>query len=707
MKASLSNLFTRVGTWLLAVLAILPCYLRAAPVYRSVVSFTNSWAQPMGFNNARDILAVEKSSIVLGSKERYSLLRDGNQIKLWPVTDPLVMQADAVSMSQRSADGHVFVAGKAECVDGYDRACIWDVALDGTVEFTLAQVVTNGSGQNLSSRAVAVNSAGVMVGNIWGGTFAAVRWVPPYHAAQAIMVSSAQAGQVVGIDEGGHVLVNGAEFGRGTPQHRLASGLVSADGTLTEIPRLDPTGPWFGDPPVFIPGAISNYMNRAIAKSGEWVVGSSPVGSSTRAFAWRAGTTNAIKLPGSPERAHAVNASGQALGNDTFWFMPILWQIENSEYVAYDLFRLIPADSFYPNRVDLSFINDAGEVVVEYADKTKFPSETVMRIYSTATDGVVNFFDPWIRGYESKPIGTTGTNWTTGGVDFRLNLTRGSYSGVVTVNYRTVEGTAKPGVNYIPAEGSISWGPRESGRKTVRVPLIDNIEFDTGKTLTLELTSATGAQLPEQRTFTALLLEWDPGVVAANSIYSSNTGWTVPVAQGASQAFVRLQRVSSNDGKLTITNFVGLDDVARRGVDYEIPEGLSASWEAGEMGLKTISIPLLPKVDVTTNRVFKVWADLIVEGSTYYKAALFAVLIVPRDAGAFAVFYQSVGPFVADGKIHMPALARQGATIELLKGPTVMGPWSVESEATSLDGTLILEAPMKVSGAEFFRLRDK
>ncbi|HUS34533.1 MAG TPA: Calx-beta domain-containing protein [Verrucomicrobiae bacterium] len=672
------------------------------------MSFTNSWARPMGFNNARDILAVEKSSIPLGGKERYSLLRDGNQIKLWPVSDPLVVHANAVSMSERSADGHVFVAGKAVCVDGYDRACVWDIALDKTFKFTLAQVVTNGSGQKLNSGAVAVNSAGVMVGNVSYAIFDPLRWAPPYEAAQRIVVSSANSAGLVNIDESGDMLVTGAEFGKGTPQHHLAAAVVSANGTVTEIPRVDPTGPWYGDPPIFLPGGISNYLNTPIMKRGDWVAGMSPVGSSTAAFAWRVGMTNAIKLPGSTLRgAHAVNASGQALGNDSFWFMPILWQIENGAYVAYDLFRLIPADSFYPNRVDFSFINDAGEALVEYVDSAKFPTETVMRIYSMATDGVVNFFDPWLRGYESKPIGATGTNWTTGGVDFRVNLTRGSYSGVVTVNYRTVEGTAKPGVNYIPAEGSISWGPRESGRKTVRVPLIDNVEFDAEKTLTLELTSATGAQLPEQRTFTALISEWDPGVIAANSIYSSNTGWTVPVAQGASQAFVRLQRVSSNDGKLIITNFVGLDDVARKGVDYQIPEGLSASWEAGEMGLKTISISLLPITDVTTNRIFAVSANLLIEGTTYYTTAFFAVLIVPRDAGAFAVFYQAGGPFIADGKIHMPVLARQGATIELLKGPTVNGPWAVESEATSLDGALMLEAPIKLSGAEFFRLRDK
>src|SRR5690242_19509234 len=103
MKAFFSNLFAGVGAWLWAALFILPGDSGAAPVYRSLVSFTNSWAQPMGFNNARDILAVEKSSILLGSKERYSLFRDGNQIKLSPVTDALVVHADAVSMSQRSA----------------------------------------------------------------------------------------------------------------------------------------------------------------------------------------------------------------------------------------------------------------------------------------------------------------------------------------------------------------------------------------------------------------------------------------------------------------------------------------------------------------------------------------------------------------------------------------------------------------------------
>jgi hypothetical protein len=677
----------------------------AAPVFRTVMSFTNSWWHPRGLNNAGDILAADLTSFNSSSGEVFAIVRGDTRLRITPVTDPLVKTAAAVAMSQRREDGHVFVAGKAVCTDGYSRACVWDVAPDGTFTFTVAQIIIPPSSEPIDSIAVAVNAQGVMVGEDTSPlALEPVRWTPPYNIAEQITLSSMGSSSLVDIDNNGNMLANGVEFGRGTSAHYLAAALVSATGTVTPIPWLDP-GPVYvppGPTPVPLPGQIPNY-NGVSMRRGDWVVGNS----GDAAFAWRVGTTNAIRMPGHAI-PHSVNASGQALGYD--YTVPTLtfWQYENSEFVATDLWRLIPADSFYPFVVEQSMLNDAGQVVVQYRDASKYPVETIMRVYEPVSDSIVSFSDPWTSGNEAKPIGAAGTNWTTGSMQFRLQLTRAGNDGPVTVYYRTVEGSAKAGLNYDPVESSVTWAAGDSVTKTVKVSLINNLEFDEGKSFELELTSAIGARLPEQRKLTGLLYDWEPSITAQNQVILTNGGWGVPVMQGASEVLVLLQRASGIDGKAIITNFIAMDDSARKGVDYLLPAGLSASWEAGQTGAVTISIPLLPTEPSATNRMFTLAADVLVEGSNYRGSAYFGVVIVSPEAGTFPLFYPYRSATLGRGRLRIPVTALKGAAIQLLSAPSLAGPWAVISEASSTNGVLTFAPPVsQTAGGEFFRLLQK
>ena len=677
----------------------------AAPIFRTVRSFTNSWWHPAGFNNAGDILAADIASFNSPQGQVFAILRGDQQFKITPVGDSEVKTAAPVAMSQRSSDGHVFVAGRAGCTDGYTRACIWNVGPDGVYTFTVAQIIKLPSGEPIDSSGVAVNAAGVMVGEDTSPlALEPVRWMPPYNIAEQITLSLMGSSSVVDIDDNGNMVANGVEFGRGTSNHYVAAAVVSASRLVTQIPWLDP-GPVYvppGPTPIPLPGQIPNY-NAASMRRGDWVVGNS----GGAAFAWRIGATNAIRMPGHAI-PHAVNSSGQALGYD--YTIPTLtfWEYENGEFIATDLWRQMPADSFYPYVAEQSMLNDAGQVVVEYRDTSKYPIETIMRVYEPLSDSIVSFRDPWTSGNEAKPIGATGTNWATGSMEFRLQLTRVGNDGPVTVYYRTVEGTAKPGVNYIPVEGSVTWAAGDSTNKTVKIALIDNLEFDGNKSFELELTSAIGAQLPEQRRLTGLLYDWEPSITAQNQVILTNGGWGVPVMQGASEVVVQLQRSSGIDGKAIITNFVAMDDSARKGVDYLLPAGLSASWDAGQTGAVTISIPLLSTELSATNRMFTVSADVLVEGSDYRGSAYFGVIIVSPVAGTFPLFYPYRATTIARGILRMPVTALKGATIQLLRAPSMAGPWSVASEASTVDGTTTFAAPVNhTAPAEFFQLRQK
>ena len=78
-------------------------------------------------------------------------------------------------------------------------------------------------------------------------------------------------------------------------------------------------------------------------------------------------------------------------------------------------------------------------------------------------------------------------------LDFAVTLNRAA-SATVTVDYATADGTATAGADYTAASGMLTFAPGETA-KTVSVPVLDDAHDDTGETLTLTLSNASGARI--------------------------------------------------------------------------------------------------------------------------------------------------------------------------------------------------------------------
>ena len=78
-------------------------------------------------------------------------------------------------------------------------------------------------------------------------------------------------------------------------------------------------------------------------------------------------------------------------------------------------------------------------------------------------------------------------------LDFEVTLNRAA-SATVTVDYATADGTATAGADYTAASGTLTFAAGETA-KTVNVPVLDDAHDDTGETLTLTLSNATGARI--------------------------------------------------------------------------------------------------------------------------------------------------------------------------------------------------------------------
>ena len=78
-------------------------------------------------------------------------------------------------------------------------------------------------------------------------------------------------------------------------------------------------------------------------------------------------------------------------------------------------------------------------------------------------------------------------------LDFAVTLNRAA-TATVTVDYTTADGTATAGADYTATSGMLTFAPGETA-KTVSVPVLDDAHDDTGETLTLTLSNASGARI--------------------------------------------------------------------------------------------------------------------------------------------------------------------------------------------------------------------
>ena len=78
---------------------------------------------------------------------------------------------------------------------------------------------------------------------------------------------------------------------------------------------------------------------------------------------------------------------------------------------------------------------------------------------------------------------------------FAVSLSRPA-SGTLTVDYRTADGSAQAGVDYEPANGTLTFRAGESS-KTVEVPVLDDSHDEGEETLTLTLSSASGGRVTD------------------------------------------------------------------------------------------------------------------------------------------------------------------------------------------------------------------
>jgi Calx-beta domain len=541
---------------------------------------------------------------------------------------------------------------------------------------------------------LAINSAGSIVGD--GSSYLAgvgLRWDPPYGLPTPYFLSTISS--LVAIDDQGVICVNGVEFDHGGSRDRYTAAVLSP-GT-TEIP------------------ALTNALFDAVVADtmyGGRVVGHCLTGDGIqRAFVWTVGAPAVVQLPDpaglnvTQSEAESVNAGGDVVGYvqylNAYQFGEagtylVLWKNANGVYVPYlltDLFPLEERLAAFPQRTDSLRvrINDAGQVVMDYPWDS---ANRQIRVYQPVPDGIVQFSTSYYAAQE-----------TDGYVDATVTLFRADEnSEPVTVHYQTSDADARAGINYVAQSGTVTWGPAESGDKTIRIPVIQTPAYEAFQSFNLVLTDVNNASFGN--TTNAIMTIMDPYEMLQFANLDPMLG-VYNVVQGETNAVLGLERVGGTDGMLVVTNLSTQDGSALAGTDYVgMSNTTSLVWQPGDGGARLFSVALLKGFSTGSPKTFYVNASGYLEDPTNGMFGWVAVNIVPTNQVPAPAFDESV-PLLQAGSLNLRSFLAQGSTL-VIESSTNLATWSPVAEITSSNGAVQFLAPVQPGAPDqFFRTRVK
>ena len=192
-------------------------------------------------------------------------------------------------------------------------------------------------------------------------------------------------------------------------------------------------------------------------------------------------------------------------------------------------------------------------------------------------------------------------------IDLTVNRV-GSTQGVVSVDYQTSGQTAVALEDFIPVEGTLTFGDGQESM-TIRIPIVNDSNIEEDETFAVQLSNPTnGATLGTERTVIAI--EDNDQIVGAGTI--TFTGPMAMVNESSDQARIRVARVGGSEGTVTV-DYITSNDGASAGEDYTATSG-RLTFEAG-ITEQFITVPIINDSLAETRETFFLTIDNPVGGA--------------------------------------------------------------------------------------------
>lgn len=201
-------------------------------------------------------------------------------------------------------------------------------------------------------------------------------------------------------------------------------------------------------------------------------------------------------------------------------------------------------------------------------------------------------------------------NEADGTVTFKVTRVGGGF-GRASVQYQTINGTAKAGEDYQTLAGSVNWGDGEQGAKIVAVVLMNDSFYEDQEQFGAQLSDPYGAELGSPASTSITVADDDvnalPGVSVSNASVAEGTWLSTVLGQNRMRFTVTL----SGKPKSRVTAVVvTADGTAKAAMDY-LPYIGVVSFAPGETS-KTVEVLVVPDRLAEPDETMKLKAQGIV-----------------------------------------------------------------------------------------------
>jgi hypothetical protein len=291
---------------------------------------------------------------------------------------------------------------------------------------------------------------------------------------------------------------------------------------------------------------------------------------------------------------------------------------------------------------------------------------------STAT---VNILDNDANTFRFSPANYT-VNEGAGFVSLTVVVVRsGDPAQEISVDYVTIDGSAKAGTKYTRTEGRLKFGPNETSQQ-INVPIIDEpfIEGTTNFSVVLSNplpdTAKGGnsaSRLGSPSSATVTIIDND-----ARTFQFSSSNFTVANSSGAVNVGVTFSRAGDPNGTYTV-DFATADGSAMAGRDYTATSG-TLTFGPGETS-KTITIQITPEPAGQPTRQFYVVLSNPSGGAALGQNSVATVTITNPDFSTKLFNISTRGPVQMGNDVMIAGFIIQGDSEKRLVfrgiGPTL------------------------------------
>jgi hypothetical protein len=278
---------------------------------------------------------------------------------------------------------------------------------------------------------------------------------------------------------------------------------------------------------------------------------------------------------------------------------------------------------------------------------------------STAT---VNILDNDANTFRFAQANYT-VNEGAGSVTLTVNVVRsGDPAQEISVDFVTVDGSAKDGTKYTRTEGRLTFGANVTSQ-TITVPIIDEpfiegtTDFSVVLSNPLPSTAKSGnaaSRLASPSSATVSIIDND-----ARTFQFSSSNFTVANSSGAVNVIVNFSRATDPNGTFTV-DFSTADGSAVAGRDYTATAG-TLTFGPGETS-KAISIQITPEPAGQPTRQFKVVLSNPSAGAALGQNSVATVSITNPDFSTKLFNISTRGPVQMGNDVMIAGFIVQGTT---------------------------------------------